>query len=568
MKGTLAEKRPDLASEWHAVKNGNLKFSEMTVSSGRKVWWICNMGHEWEARISDRTNNHGCPYCAGRKVLSGINDLQTLFPIIAKEWNYKRNIGIFPDCVTAKSHKKVWWICSKEHEWESTVKNRTLNESTCPYCSGRLAIPGENDIATKFPNLIKEWNYKRNIGLDPNQQLQYSNRKVWWTGSCGHEWQDTITHRTQGRGCPVCNKQNRTSFPEQAIFFYVRRLYPDALNAYMDIFPGPMELDIYIPSISLGIEYDGKAWHSSKAAYEREKKKYEICRANGIRLIRIKESKNAVPDNICDILIYAYDNIEETLNLLSEYIYISDIDIVRDRQAILSGYLEKRSKNSLIEKYPEIAGQWNYARNGSLKPEMFFAASGEVIWWVCDKGHEWQMAIRDRTTEENGCPYCSNHRLLSGYNDLATLAPWLVSEWNIDRNGRIMPDQVKAKSVKKAWWICNNGHEWQAVIRERVNGKNCPICSKKIVRAGVNDLFTTHPFLAKEWDVQKNAATNPSMVTSGSKKKVWWICQTCGNEWETAIANRTHGSNCPKCAYKAAAKKNMALVAQKQGCPT
>lgn len=175
------------------------------------------------------------------------------------------------------------------------------------------------------------------------------------------------------------------------------------------------------------------------------------------------------------------------------------------------------------------------------------------------------MAIRDRTTEENGCPFCSNHRLLPGYNDLATLAPWLVPEWNTDRNGKVLPNQVKGRSVKKVWWKCNKGHEWQAIICERVRGKNCPICSKKIVRTGVNDLFTTHQFLATEWNDQKNTAIDPSSLTSGSKKKVWWTCQTCGNEWEAAIANRVRGSKCPKCVSKAAAKKYMSTVAQKRG---
>ncbi len=564
-KNRISVQFPELAREWHPTKNGDLRFSDMTSSSGRKVWWVCSEGHEWEARIADRTSNHGCPYCAGKKVLPGVNDLQTLFPTIAEEWNYQRNQELQPHSVTAKSHRKVWWICSKGHEWESTVKNRTLNESKCPYCSGKLAISGENDIATKFPNLMKEWNFERNIGVNPSQQLQYSNRKVWWKGPCGHEWQDTITHRTQGRGCPICNKQNRTSFPEQAIFFYVKRAYPDSINAYMDIFSGTMELDIFIPSLHLGIEYDGKAWHGSKAAYEREKKKYQICREKGIKLIRVKENKSRVPDNICDVLLYTCDNIEDTINLLSEYLTVSDIDISRDRQEILAGYLEKRNRNSLTEKYPSIAEQWNYSRNGSLKPEMFFAASGEVVWWLCDKGHEWQMAIRDRTTGGNGCPFCSHHRLQSGFNDLATLAPWLVSEWNTDRNGGVSPENVKARSVKKAWWQCNKGHEWQAAIRKRVDGENCPICSKKTVRTGVNDLFTTHPHLASEWDAQKNSEIDPSALTSGSREKAWWICSICGNRWEAPIANRAHGSACPKCAYKIAAKKYMATIAKKRG---
>ena len=63
-----------------------------TINSEKKVWWICSKGHEWEAYISNRASkNVGCPYCAGKKVLKGFNDLETLCPDVAQEWNYDKN---------------------------------------------------------------------------------------------------------------------------------------------------------------------------------------------------------------------------------------------------------------------------------------------------------------------------------------------------------------------------------------------------------------------------------------------------------------------------------------------
>ena len=65
----LATLNPQIASDWHPTKNGNLKPSDVTISSGRKVWWICQYGHEWQATVNDRTNKsqpRGCPVCAGK----------------------------------------------------------------------------------------------------------------------------------------------------------------------------------------------------------------------------------------------------------------------------------------------------------------------------------------------------------------------------------------------------------------------------------------------------------------------------------------------------------------------
>ena len=99
---------------------------------------------------------------------------------------------------------------------------------------------------------------------------------VWWQCRYGHEWKSIINSRNSGVGCPVCQKSKQTSFPEQVIYYYIKKAYPDALNGYRDIFPNTMELDIYIPKLKTGIEYDGLAWHSDTLSEKREFNKYNM----------------------------------------------------------------------------------------------------------------------------------------------------------------------------------------------------------------------------------------------------------------------------------------------------
>ena len=160
---------------------------------------------QWQANIDSRTRGNGCPYCSGKYTVKGENDLQTLNPVLAKEWNYEKNDGLSPEDVTPNSGKKVWWKCSKGHEWQAKIYHRN-NGSGCPYCSGRYAIKGENDLQTINQTLAREWNHEKNNELTPCDVLPNSNKKVWWKCSEGHEWQATIYNRNKGIGCPICRK--------------------------------------------------------------------------------------------------------------------------------------------------------------------------------------------------------------------------------------------------------------------------------------------------------------------------------------------------------------------------
>lgn len=127
---------PALAREWDYEKNGTLKPDVFTANSGKKAWWKCSNGHSWQATIDHRNKGRGCPYCAGRYVISGKNDLQTRNPVLASEWNQAKNRDLTPTDVLPNTNKKVWWKCSKGHEWQATINSRNRGNG-CPFCSGR-----------------------------------------------------------------------------------------------------------------------------------------------------------------------------------------------------------------------------------------------------------------------------------------------------------------------------------------------------------------------------------------------------------------------------------------------
>ena len=160
---------------------------------------------------------------------------------------------------------------------------------------------------------------------------------------------------------------------------------------------------------------------------------------------------------------------------------------------------------------PALMVEWDWEKNSKLgfNPHVITPGNNNKAWWKCQKGHEWESTIYHRTYG-NGCPYCSNKRVLKNYNDLATYYPELAEEWNYNKNGSLSPFDVLPKSGKKAWWKCKQGHEWQARIADRTQGTGCPSCHGKRTVKGESDLQSFNPNLAQEWNYDKN---NPLMLS-------------------------------------------------------
>jgi len=253
----LQTTNPELAKEWHTTKNGKLTPNDVTAGSHKKVWWKCRKGHEWQAIISNRKNGNVCPYCANKKVYKD-NCLQKTNPELAKEWDYEKNEAITLNNVTASSYKIVWWKCEKGHEWQASIYSRNHGRG-CPYCANKR-IGDKNNLLILNPKLSKEWNYDKNGDLTPEKVGVGSSLKVWWKCKRGHEWQARVVTRNKGTGCPDCKKGSQTSFPEQALYYYIKKYLSPAKNRYL--FGGKYEIDIYLPKLSLAVEYDGIYYHN------------------------------------------------------------------------------------------------------------------------------------------------------------------------------------------------------------------------------------------------------------------------------------------------------------------
>ena len=195
---------PEAAKFWDNEINGDMQ--KYKSHSSNKVSWKCSEGHKWINSIANQVNYNECPYCDRRRLIIGVNDIETRYPAIALEWDIEKN-GIEASKVKASSKVQAYWKCAKGHSWKAYLSNR-LNGKDCPYCKGKLPIKGENDLATCYPWLVNEWNNELNRKR-PEEYLPKSNRRVWWTCENGHTWKALISERTRGTGCPECRNVSK-----------------------------------------------------------------------------------------------------------------------------------------------------------------------------------------------------------------------------------------------------------------------------------------------------------------------------------------------------------------------
>lgn len=544
------------------------------------------------------------------------------YPELLKMWDYAQT-PFQPQEVSPHSHKKAWWKCENGHSWQAEIAKITSGQQ-CPFCANKRVHEGFNDLYTSFPELVKEWDYIKNH-ISPKEVTVKSHKKVWWLCERGHSWQAAFYSRTAGRGCPYCRAYNHSSFPEKAIYYYVCLYFPDSIPNYKHPLLYGTELDIFIPSLKIAIEYDGAFWHSNA---QHDLEKTESCRKNGILLIRIREEGCPSLDDNGAVVISVQKNhyleleqaVSRVFNEIEKHTGIHvrfDICLERDYDKILALITHMQRQNSVLNQ-AKFANEWNYIRNSGVSPDSIAANSNHLIWWTCEKGHDYQMSPSQRMTGAN-CPICAGRRVLAGINDLESQYPNISQEWHYKKNTQ-KPNEVYAKTKKRVWWICQQGHEWQTSVCNRtvhmsncpvcgekrimkgvndletvapeflllwnyekntflpsqvgrgshvrvwlkcslghewqgsicdeIKRKGCPVCSGKVLVSGTNDLLSRFPSLKEEWNYQKNSV-DPRQIGISSKYKAWWVCSTCGHEWQAFVSNRTHhSSGCPKCSRK------------------
>ena len=274
--------------------------------------------------------------------------------------------------------------------------------------------------------LMAEWNWEKNTEISPFSTTLGSGKKVWWKCSRDHEWIADVNSRKKGNGCPVC--------------------------AGKRVLIGYNDLATTHPQIA-------EEWHPTKNG---DLTAFDVT-AGSKKTVWWKCSNG-----------HEWDSVVNSRTNRNRGCPICSVSVGTNK----SNNTRVATRGSLKSLRPDLVLEWHPTKNKGILPSDVTLGSDKKVWWICDHGHEWECAIRFRTKKNYGCPFCSGKQVLTGFNDLETTNPKLALEWNPTRNGTTKPSTILPGSNKKAWWLCKNGHEWQAVINSRTQGRQCPICSE------------------------------------------------------------------------------------------
>jgi len=423
-----------------------------------------------------------CKCSRTRQPLPKGRSLADAMPEVNMAWDSEKN-DLEPSEILWGTNKKYFFVCELGHSYKMAVSAWRRPGRGCPVCSNSQVRQGFNDLKSQAPELDQEWHPSKNEGLEPSGLVPHSNRKVWWLGSCGHEWEASPNKRTSGRGCPVC--QN------------------------LRLVPGVNDLATTHPLLV-------SEWHPTRNGH-----------------VRPESVVWGTPRKVWWLGACSHEWESSVVGRASAR--ASGCPFCGGRK-ILPGFNDVASL--------PIAQDWDYQKN-KVSVEKVNRGTPRKVWWKCDSGHSYQMQVNLKVKRPKSCPVCSRRVLQIGVNDLATTHPDLLAEWDIAKNSGLDPTSITSGSRKKAWWKCDRGHSWAQAVEARQKF-GCPYCSGRYPILGETDLATTHPLLVEEWHPSRNSKA-PSEVSFGSEYKAWWS-GPCGHEWLQPVGVRVKGSGCPECA--------------------
>jgi hypothetical protein len=469
-------------------------------------------------------------------------------PKLAREWHPTKNAPLTPKDVFPNSDRKVWWLCRYGHEWEAALYNRNYGGG-CPYCAGKKAC-ADNCLQTVKPEVARQWHPARNAPLTPKNVMPGTQRKAWWLCEKGHVWQDTIAHRSGGRGCPDCS--GRRLSKENCL----QTLNPKLARQWHPTKNAPLTpKDVTAGSIAKvwWLCKQGHAWEVRVA----DRKRGEGCpycagrkasRENCLQTLNPKVARQWHPTKNGSLT--PRDVTAGSARSVWWFCgkgHSWDAKVADRKRGLGCPYCAgKRTdeSNCLLTLKPALARQWHPTKNAPLTAGDVTLNSGKKVWWQCGKEHEWQAQISNRS-KGLGCPYCAGQKA-TRETCLQALNPAVARQWHPTKNAPLTPWDVRPGSNIKAWWVCQKKHEWKATIHYRNVGVGCPYCSGR--RATKETcLNTVNSQLARQWHPTKNRPLTPWDVKQGSGKKAWWVCGK-GHEWKATILSRSQGNGCPYCS--------------------
>ena len=360
--------------------------------------------------------NGGCLYCCGKLVLKGFNDLATLNPELAAEWDPDLNGDLHPEDVTAGNGKMIWWRCSVcGNQWRAAVYNRNKGVG-CPECNVRDRHSIQEAAVVyylrTFTKVIQSYHADFLGRMELDAYVPEANVAVEYDGPLHKKILEKDLRKNtlcRDNGIELIRIRERENPP----------LDDGTLQLWMDE-EDPISFDTALRQV-----------------------------------VQVIQERIGISHPV-------------------------DIDTVRDRLIFATMKHDKVFANSLGIKYPDIASEISSDNPRFGKIRNLPAKSSVKVKWLCSRcGMEWTASIASRTRAGSGCPYCAGRRPIPGRTDLATLHPDIASELCDDLNDGVKADQLTAGSQKILWWnCCRCGKKWKASPYMRCRGQKCPRCRK------------------------------------------------------------------------------------------
>lgn len=475
----------------------------------------CGREYEYPTSVVRKQIGRSCRECKFEEQSDRKPNFRDELPTLSKMWNYEKNGVNPPEFYPPSAHVFAWFKCPEGHEFNANLnhlynrKNKnSLGWESCIECNksnvgeyvSKAKAKNSISFAEKYPQLLSEWDYDRNT-RSPFEISYGSKVKINFICEFGHRWISTPNSRSINN-CPKCNHSS-TSKIEVRIYSELKSVFDDVL--WRKKYQGT-EIDVFLPELKIGIEYDGKYWHSQKE--EQDLNKLKLLKKIGIKLIRIREAPLKRVGEF-DILLDPNQSEQLIIKRLFEAIY--QMTLSTEAQQYLNKFDDSKTfsnealfqdivqifpkplpEDSLLNTRPDIAAKWDYQKNGSFTPDMFTVGSGFRAWWICQSGHPpFQEKINNMRSRGYSCGICYEEdrarlvrrgRMKKGVN-LAFKRPDL-KKFYLKHNKDWKFEDLSAGSKYKCLWSCSDcGAEFSAVVRDVVRRENPPLCRNCTYRA-------------------------------------------------------------------------------------
>ncbi len=417
-----------------------------------------------------------------------------------------------------------------------------------------------NLVKIKFPHFLKDWDDKKNKGLDKNKITTGSSKILidWKCFKCGYEWKQKVINRVKhNTQCKKCSNESTL----------LSNIFPDLYKEIDENKNKNIDTRVLTVGSSKKIWWrceKGHTWFQNVDTRVKLRTTCPTCKNLFNSIVKthpelIEEwdydkNKELKPESLTK-----GSNKRVWWKCKNGHSYQSLVYHRTNGSGCRKCITYKRGKIPFFQDYPNLEKEWNYEKNKNIDPNEFTSGSNKIVWWICENKHSYECDIWRKSHRHSGCPYCRGTKVNQS-NSLQSLRPDICKEWDYEKNKEIDPSEISVGSSRIVWWKCKYGHTWESYVYNRTKrkGTTCPKCSGR-TSSEKTSLFHLFPDLIQEWDYESNKEVDPQNIRPGSHKKVNWVCRfNSKHKWETPIYSRTSKGNfgCPFCSGRFTLKED------------